>query len=441
MGLLINSGRYGNNLERGTVTLSDEDSDSPAENLFDGDPGTVGAVVEDTAAVTITLDGDLALQTGGFEVAFTGSPSAPPGWEDASIGGSASLVRDTSIFHGGASSCRLEASGGGTAQLSRTFVCRANEYLTLRMWLRGDGTNPVMVTVQDLETGHWLAPILGDPPTDPDTVNEWDPESQTLFSVPDAVFTLSEARIKITSMVEWPYPLRRIRVRVFTTTSDGWVDDFEFYPHWQLLALIGHNVIPSGVVTGDTANIRVRRADSVSGTFSNVEFITPTPHTLWHMLSERQQYRVAQIRFEGVNVDPFWWGEVIWCQPHHFEKCAMTPVQTQHVDNRVQIPRPLGGFASIGLAETIRRVKTFVFQHPDTPETAETGYWQEWYGEFMQRAQGGDPVLVIPNEDRDEVIFGHLSAVVSDTDGAPGMAGYKKVEGCTLEELALPVEI
>lgn len=150
--------------------------------------------------------------------------------------------------------------------------------------------------------------------------------------------------------------------------------------------------------------------------------------------------RCARVNMSGNNVEAPWYGELVLGQSVELP-CAMTPVQTTYTDYRTMIPRPLGGVAARGRSAWPHRTKSLVFQHPDTPTTAESGYWAAWEAEFIIRSLGGAPMLLVPSTDRSEVLYGHCQPSISESDGSPGQAGYRRVDAVQIVDQALPVQL
>jgi hypothetical protein len=421
LGLLIAGGRRSNLLARGTVIVSSAADETPAANLYDGDPSTPFSF-DARATNAIIVDSDLTLGTGTFEAAHVSG--APPGWTAA--GGT--LTRDTVFFASGTSSCRVTTIGlSNLGTLQKDFACHAGERLVLDFKMAGFGS----AYVRDVETGQFL--------TDE---GEWtDTLTPILSVIDDEEFVRLALEFDVSSILYYERAGRRLRFEAVSNSagSEVWVDDFALYPVPNILGVFGHGIRRNNPLLWQTAPTLADLTTIASHAPHRGTFYISRPVS---SVSEDDKLsdRYHRIYLPGDNVEPPWFGEIVLARAVRLG-CAMTPVQTTHQDHRGSIPRALGGEFSYALAASPRRTKQFVFQHPDTPATAESGYWQEFWGEFVLRPMGGTPVLLVPNDDREEVLYGTLSPSVSETDGSPGQAGYKKVDGVKLEELPLPVEV
>lgn len=402
-----------NTLRRGRVTVSDENANFPKAGLYDGDPGTAFQHTS-LSSTYVEVDGDLTLGTGSFEAAFVAG--VPPGpWEWLNLGGV--LVRDAVIFapDGGIASCKIQPG----AVLRGRFLCQADEILTLSAWLRGE----ISMSVQDIDTGQFLHPT-----------KNWVDNFQVIAVHAGDEWTLASIPVPITGLGHWAEPVRRLYIEFAPGATSGWVDGFSFFPHIDTLGIFGNNLRLNNPVLWQSND------NPVTDPWTTRATITPTPTTFYAKLAEFVGQRYQRIFLPMDNVEPAWYGEIVSCQTKRL-KCAMSPVQTVYTDHHVRIPRLMGGFATRALADWPIRTKVLTFQHADTPSTAESGYWTEWYGEFGLRPIGGTPCLIVPNEDRREVIYGHISPSISERDGEPGQAGFKQVDAVAIEEMALPVEL
>jgi hypothetical protein len=433
VGLLVMTGRYANLLQRGVLTTPGESADFPAADLYDNDPGTIYlfGVSDDSVEPVFEFDGDLGHGDGSFEDSFVGG--APVGWVNASTGAGA-LNRDTVTFSDGAASLRIETPDTPFALGSayHDYVVRAGELLRLHFAALGDSTNgdvsALACELRDLDTGQYLNSSM-----------EWQDNSTNFLVDSSSAFTVFDETFAVSPMSYWPKPIRRLRLRFtcnIVTSGDQsvWVDSLFLVPAYDMVSVFGHNLRPN-------ADFEWIASDSESFlTSTTLASFRPTSDKFYHRISTPSTLRYQQV-FVGPAVDSLWIGEIVVGLGYHFPRTAVSPIQTTHIDHRVDIPKSLGGVSSRGLARSPRHQKTMAFQFPDEPDTAETGLWREWHDEVFLRSLGGHPAVVVPTTDRVEVLFGHLSGLVSESDGAPGQAGYKLLEGFVVDELQLPVEI
>lgn len=429
--MLVMTGRLSNVLARGTVTASTESLMFPLTKLYDGDPGELFEFGQAQIGERVDVDADLALGTGDFEDVHV--DGAPPGWDDQSQG-TASLSRDTVVFDEGASSVKLTSNATDTAMMQKVFTVRAGETLRMDMQLRGHGE----LRMQDIDTGQWLNEDL-----------EWQ-DAETFF-VDDSqfsagVFDQVTKDITISPMSYWPKAIRRVGLRFIGNTAsmqnELWVDAFSFVPSYNTLGIFGHNIKASIPVTWESANNSLFSGSTLLAT------ITPQKDKFYHRISTPSLLRYIRVTVNGLNIHPPWIGELLVGASHLFERVngdglpgPMSPIKTDHIDHRITVQKAVGGSLTRGIARAPRAVKTFGFQFPDLPDTAEDGVFREFFDEVFRRSIAGHPAMVVPNTDRREVLYGHLSPLLSEMDGSPGQAGYRVAEGFQLDEMALPIEI
>lgn len=433
MGLLVLTGRLANILSRGRVTSSQDDQDFPQRHLFDNDPGTVFAFSPgiDTVEELFTVDGDLGKGTGSFETAFV--DGAPTGWTDDSVV-DGELVQEDTIVVEGTYSLRINtpATPFSEGKTHKDYTTRAGETLRLHFKYAVQSNSQLRAQLQDLETGQWLNDDF-----------EWQ-DSETDFLVQGATggnpdFGTFNELITVSSMLYWAKPIRRLRLTfkgLIATSGDAsvYLDHVYIVPAYDMLTVVGHSLRPASGMDWYGAH-EEDFSDQVL-----LASMTPGIDKFYQRLAAAVTYRYQRF-FIGPQPEGIWLGEAIIGKGLHFEKTAVSPIPTIHDGARVEVPRMLGGMFVGGLARTPRLDKTLSFQFPDEPDTAETGLWRVWHDEVYLRSLQGDPAVIVPTTDRQEVLFGHVSGTIKEQDGAPGQAGYKLLEGFVVMELPLPVEL
>jgi hypothetical protein len=430
--MLVMTGRRANLLARGTVSAPSSDPDFPPAFAFDNDPGTVYSTGSgiDTVEAFLEIDGDIGHGEGSFETAFV--DGTPPGFvNDCLVDGE--LERDLTNFDDGEASCKFinPATPFSIAGFHRDYIARAGETLRVH-FARLIGTDAQLSCwIQDLDTGQWLNDQF-----------EWqDADTTFLVDIDDVPneFIEFNQNIVVSPMSYWAKPIRRLRLSfeggpTTASPSEVWVDSLFIVPAYDMMAVFGHSIKPAGTIEWIASD------DPEFGTSTELAEFRPVEDKFYHRLGSPSTLRYQQI-FVGFSVDVIYAGEIIIGAGYHFPRTAATPIQTSHEDRRIEVPRHLGGRFTRGLARSPRVSKILTFQFDDTPITAESGDWDEWHSEIFLRSMGGQPAVIVPTTDRAEVLFGHLSGSFSETDGAPGQAGYKVLEGFVVDELPFPIEL
>ena len=378
----------------------------------------------------VEVDLDLAKNSGVFDDAHVGG--VPSGWTNTSTG-TGTLTQDLAIKEAGASSLRLNSGTAGQGVCERIFLCSAGETLTIRLAARGDNTNPCLVSVQDLESGQWIG-----------SGGAWQNAATNWVSRIPNSFLESKIVIPVSAMSLCASAVRRIRVRFRSASlingAQAWVDGFYVTPGYDTLVVAGHNVRQAFTIDWQHAS------DAAYATAAyNVAAFTPVRDKFYAKLPTVQTDRFVRV-FVGLTTDflaipdNIYFGEMI-VGTSFVSRCPVSPIATRHTDHRSDVPLLLGGVASRGMSRSARRTKTLSFQFPDTPTTAESGEWSQWFDEIFLRQLGGIPLALVPTTDRQEVLFGTMASALSETDGEPGQAGYKALESFAFEELPLPVEL
>lgn len=191
-------------------------------------------------------------------------------------------------------------------------------------------------------------------------------------------------------------------VRLVMTVSNetGLATD---WPQWNSVTAVGHNV-DAGMV----AKLR-SSTDNFSG--SNVEVATGTVgHPGFYIYtSTPQTSRYARLQFTGDNSDIPWYGEVIFAYLN-----AATP--SPEIGYNIVYDEPeIRNQGRFGVTHVYtvgeHPIRTIKLTFGD-----EEAAHNEVRKEIVRRARGGAyPVLLVPADDEDTVIFGRLTSKWSET--------------------------
>ena len=366
-----------------SVTFSSAASGYPGTNAFGGD---VGKPWISAGGATETIDVDLVPDLYGDMEAF------PTGWTSNHSGTGAGAI-DSVNYSAGAASAKLQAGASGVAQYYRDATVAAGEEQRLVAKLRiTSGSGTVRVRVQNRQTGRYLtsAGEWQDSATDvftSTTTGSWDSKALT--------FTVETLPIAITDQVT---------LRTYIRCTDNCtanVDQLHRWPTWDVASLHGHNADASQAIAvygGDTT------ASNLVATLTR----PPARPSCYVRASSRQTYRFVQILLPGQNVAAFYAGEAVLWQSKVPTYSWQTLTRTL---KPLQIRSETGsGWTSVRRLGTAPRSLDMAFQ------STSVATYDELFSELWTRTREGvDPVIMIPDDDLVEVVYGRVAGAPAIT--------------------------
>ncbi len=395
-----------NLMGRGLVYVSDEDENYLRAGLYDDDPAVPyrAADIREDGWIKVDLnqvrDPADDADVGGFEV-FNGN--FPKGWTPFTTGGGALGV---ALFpHSGAMalSCGVSASGG-SAGVAMEITARAGETLTLNTWMMSaTGGGIARVRIQNKRTGKYLAKGGWQvAPTDCQTET-----APTAYVNHVKTFTVEGYDACQADEVT-------LALRLYTDTTGGVVyfDDVYLYPGVNFFSMHGHNIEP-----------RISVLWQYSATDTAVE--APAPYTLIssHTAKEPSFYGVTaatlyqrwiQFTFSGTPLAaPVSVGELVLGQTQTLLTDARHPAladwQWDYLRPQVRNKRQDGGERPFNLNDHPQRTLRLPYL-----QTSDASF-EQFRQEVRRRCQdGAEPIVLVPDDSRPEVLFGRVPAEWTD---------------------------
>lgn len=416
MGALILAGPSFNLLGRGVTTLAAGTALAAVygvDKLYDGE--THEPFVGNGASAAYTFKVDTAR---GANMDFET-------WSDASTPGTWSkegtIAREGSVVHGGTYSAKIT---GATGRLKQRFTLRSGSTHYLSLWLRGDGSVGLQVSIVDTATGRelnssgaWVAPTGSTYWATGPTAASWVQSQGVLVTEGYEDTQLDETEILVT-------------IGCYGA-GDGYVDDGSLTESVDWLSLHQHNLDPGTAITVESS------WDDSSWTAMSKLDLSPTQPEcfVWNTDDPEhgRYFRVtvtASARQNNAGAARPFIGEMVLGCAHELEGGVLhpqlSPVSTGAVSPMAQASSPaLVQRRYPRLALPVRRLTAELLARSETERDTID---QNLFGRSLHGA--GSLVVLVPRSAEAHVIAGWLpgSAEWRRTDGSLWTAGLQ-VEG------------
>lgn len=280
-------GAYYNLLGRGTVTASPgSDSVHVLANLYDQDEPLRWMVSALGADPYVNVDIDLLLGVGNMETNNAGEPS---GWTEGSTG-TGNMARTTTAgqFNGGTAGMSL-AAGNAIAMGYRDVTVPAGERLTIRAYLKGDGTNAAKIRVYIKETAQYVQ-----------TDGSLGSSAANALSRSTASFAQSTLAFRAPTVSALQATSCTLRIQCYNdvAASTVFVDDVELIPTVNGVSILGHNI--------DALNTVVLQRSDDNSSFATEATLTMKQPAFYGYLSTAKTYRYWRLKTTGTNTSKLW---------------------------------------------------------------------------------------------------------------------------------------
>lgn len=377
--LLIVAGRLHNDLARGTVTATSENTLFPLSRLYDGKPSQDfrfnAAGVDDS----ITLDGDLLKGAGAFESGISAL------W----TGSGGTFALDTGTKHSGAQSGKLTHSSSATRSFD--YEVRSGETLNGAYALRGDGTASSKLYLINTRTGmYWTGSAWTATPTALD--------SQTTASFKTGTF---QATAESYAVARVPVVTMRLTFEL-SASGSAWLDSTYVWPSWDFVSVHGHNLGP--------VTCQVRSSTDGFAASNDLEG-SPTIYAprFWHRLATPSTRRYRRLKFVGTNHEPIRLGEVVTSKAYAAAKIHEWGYELREVYSDTALQMPDGAVHVANVSEFPRLAFASKFFRTAAQQ-------DDARRELFGRAQGrAYPLVLVPDDSRPEALFGLLGATWAAT--------------------------
>lgn len=369
-----------------SVTASLEDPNYPISAVKDG---RLSVAFKSAAGSNPTISANLdVLTNGNFNTSTLAS------WTDASSGGGSTSEEGTIVVSGKA--LKMTTSGGAsTASRYQDVLIRAGKKYNISAKLRGDGTRTARLRLYFPEYGYYVdnAGALSAAATDvASNATTSYVKSTVSFSTPSASLLLGSKTVVA-------------RVILINNTASGgsaYADDVALWPSWNMVSIHGHNLKPATVVSV------ISSPDNFSTTYG-VGLMSVKPYR-FYMLSDvdvDEQYAMISFTTDGLGSEPgvsptIEITEIVLTMVDALAKGFNWPYKFQVAYDQTRTQ--LGSGIRIYNTRTMPRLTLSMDW-----QTKSAAQFAEIRDELMQNSGHGHyPILWIPNDSDEVVIFGRL---------------------------------
>lgn len=272
-----------------SVSVSDENSLFPKEQLYNGridEPAEFGSNGADR---TVTVDMNIA-ENGGFET------STLDGWTDASTGTGA-IAEETSNVNTGSNALNCDGNSSGVGQAQRDYVVAAGKLYTIAVSLRGTAAASAVAKfrVYNVQTGNYLT-----------SAGAWTATPTDLFT--EATDTYDDESLEFTVESYATCQADKMSLRIICYCDDdgsAYFDDIALYPTINFLGVFGHNIAPVVSPQFRSSTDNFSAVDTLEAT------LTPLQPAFFGYLSTAVARRYWRIVLSGTNVAAPWLSAVI----------------------------------------------------------------------------------------------------------------------------------
>lgn len=323
------------------------------------------------------------------------SSDDPVGWTVEEAG--AADVTETQVageVNNGTSAAELVSDGVDTARVYQDFEALSGGTYTVKVALRGDGSASLRFRVQNLQTGRWLNSSLNWVDTQANT----ETRSATGYAVATNVFTVEA--FSVTKAHKCTLRIQAVNEQ----NGSAFVDDVEFWPSWDLAAVLGWSEIP------DVVPVKLQTSTDDFSSTNLDETMTKARPSFYHEMASRSDDRYVRLNIDGETLAKPVIGELFIGL-----KRDLSRGQRMAYSFEPRVPRVVQSKLFGDEREALSRDESlrYAFRFGHT-----TSEYEEFRDQIWRRSKfGADRVLVIPDDTRSEVHMGRfLSNAVERVD-------------------------
>jgi hypothetical protein len=405
---LFLTGSAFNLLARGTRSSSPGiASGFSLDDICDGFPSSrvrLASIAEDSY---IKVDLQQVLNAG-FE---TWPDTIPDSWTNVSAG-SGTVTKETVNIHSGVNAVKLVCGSGlgNLAAIRQTLTVRSGEELTLKVWLKTMPGANGRAGVYNPRTGLYLTSTGSWTKTETSCLLQEGNLDWTENKITFTVESFAAIRSDTTPLVLF------FAVADIISTRTVYVDDVELFPSANFLSVHGHNLEP--LVT-----LRWSYSDN-DGTYVLIKDLTPGDPTFWGLNTNKVRRRWHKFTVVGTPwTEAPAFGEIVLGQFQTLLEDAQHPSSGGWEWTRAQQQSrsitPTGDVYVRTRTDAPSRALKFPYTH-----TTEESF-QQFREELLERSSYGEfPIVIVPNDDRPEVLFGRIPDDYTDRVG-PGLTWHR----------------
>lgn len=397
-----------NLLGRGRVYVADEDDDYLREGLFDDDPAVPYRAAQIRQDGWVKADLNLVQKSDGTDAgtfeSFTGN--LPDGWSESSSGGGL-ISAETTDVHGGLKALKCAAPSNGSAGAAINMTVRSGESLQLDLWMKSKDGGVARVRIFNQQTGHYLT-----------AKSQWQSaaaDCQTESSTSAYVNHKQTFTVEDYDTCQADTVTLTLRVYNSTPSAIALFDDVALYPGVNFFGFFAHNFEPLLTVLWQYSN-----NDAVGDSPS--PYIAISSHAprqpSFYGVTDTIYRRWIQFTLSGTPyADAASIGELVLGQTQTLTTDARHPAvadwQWGFFRPQVRNRRLDGGERPFNLNDHPQRTLRLPYQ-----QTSDASFGQ-FRQEITRRCQdGAEPIVIVPDDSKPDVIFGRIPGEWSDRQGS-----------------------
>lgn len=396
-------------LDSSKFVASSEDSDFPASNLGVERPSRTFKFNVAAADDDVVVDLDLLFR-GPMEVWTEGTGVVPTGWTN-DAGSTTSPLQEATLVSEGTFSVELPGTGGNST-MYRDILVRAGAIYNYQTHLRGAGT--AAIRFQNLSTRNYY-----------NSSDSWVSAVSDRHSTTSTVggeangFTEFTGSFAVESCGDTP---RYVTIRVWLagTTATAYADATYLWPDYDFISIHGHN-LDCGISVDLRNSSDNFAADDVA---VKVDAAKRDPSFYYHIPSV-QSKRFVKVLFTGTNSTPIELGELVVGIARQLLKEPRHDRESLQRSNQIRNTTRSGEVYIFKINRFPSQEVSFVFRGSYTAlEDLRNNLW-------LAADEGASPVVIVPDDSRLEVIFGHLredisiSRIIARTDADKEVYEYE----------------
>lgn len=389
--------KYGNVLVNACTIAVSPSADTlfPSSHLFDQYPSIV---MKNTSSVNygiVRIHCNL-VEFYNFTTGWA-VPTVPDGWTDDSST-SGSLARSTGV-DGRASVLQLTATSG-TAATYQDITVLSGWRMKTKSFLYGDGSNGPKIYIKNLDTGEYLDNTTAG-------TASWNATSEVVHhTITSCDWSGREIGFTVTDYTTTQRHLCTLRVTIKSTEGITYADGVRIWPEVDFISIHNHNLSPKLV----ELKLQASTIANVTSELNVNENVTIKQPSFYHLVTSADKaspyWRIAWI---GTNDEVPKLGEVVFGQyvaPSTTMKptYAKRPLSYSHTSIEQRVVG--GNIHRTKLSDHYSRNRTLKFS------LRSSDAYDDAVELFDRSAGGTEPVVLVLNDDKDEVLFGYIGSTL-----------------------------
>lgn len=320
------------------------------------------------------------VKTGGFD---SFSAGAFRDWTSEISGGGVAPVNEAVIKDAGAYSCELAmGASAGYSRVTQNVTFRSGQRVRGSAKIRADGIATAgKLEIYNSRTGRYLAPDGSWQLAQiyyKTTSSTGSFQSFTLAFVVESYAACQAAEVAL-----------RCRFVNDVVSTTVYADSFYLWPEVNLCIITGHNIAPATPIQWRSSTDDFAANDVLVATLPARETVT------WKFEENAVTSRYVELRFVGTPEEKIRATEIFWC---YGLRPAESPAWGYQVSRSTSQSR--SGWQTIAHTDSAEQRVTMTMDPHHVQE------WPEIETEIFRRAERGQPIIAIPDHNREEIFIG-----------------------------------